>query len=234
MKAIILAAGHGERLKPLTNAIPKCLVSVRGLPILSIWLGLCRQHGINDVLVNTHAHASAVRKHLLNHSGDIRVKITYEERLLGSAGTLLANRDWIGSDGEFWVFYGDVLTNVSMERMLDFHYRHRQVATLGVYAVADPKQCGIVSIDDEHIVQGFVEKPTNPCGNLAFAGVMIGTPALLDAIPDHVPADLGFHVLPNLLGKMAAYRISEYLLDIGTPTAYQDAQLSWPGLRVAA
>jgi mannose-1-phosphate guanylyltransferase len=73
-----------------------------------------------------------------------------------------------------------------------------------------------------------------PLGNLAFSGIKIGTPALLDEIPEQVPADLGFHVLPKLVGRMAAYRISEYLLDIGTPTTYQQAQLSWPGLDATA
>jgi mannose-1-phosphate guanylyltransferase len=162
------------------------------------------------------------------------VTVTYEERLLGSAGTLRANRDWIGSDDDFWIFYGDVLTNVRLELMLDFHRRQRSMATLGVYKVGNPRQCGIVSVDDEHIIRGFVEKPAEPRGNVAFSGVMIASPAILDGIPDQVPVDLGSHVFPKLLGKISAYPISEYLVDIGTPTAYQQAQLSWPGLEAAA
>lgn len=234
MKAIILAAGNGERLKPLTDALPKCLVSVRGLPILGIWLQLCRENYVTDVLINTHAHAEIVKRYLRDHSCGIRLKVTYEKQLLGSAGTLRANRDWIGSDQDFWVFYGDVLTNVRLEQMLDFHRRRKPMATLGVYEVSNPTQCGIVCIDDSCIVRDFVEKPAEPRGNLAFSGVMIGTPALLDEIPDQIPVDLGFHVLPKLLGKIAAYRISEYLVDIGTPDAYQYAQLSWPGLSTVA
>jgi len=234
MKAFILAAGAGERLRPLTDILPKCLVSIRNLPMLGIWLELCRHNGIEEVLVNTHAHAKLVRHYLRNNNHGVRVQITYEDQLLGSAGTVLSNRDWIGTAPEFWVFYGDVLTNVNIQRMLQFHRLRKQIATLGVYEVANPTQCGIVSLDEEHIIQEFVEKPAKPRGKLGFSGVMIATPALFDAIPKQIPVDLGRHVFPKLVGRMAAYPISEYLVDIGTPAAYQQAQLTWPGLSAAA
>jgi mannose-1-phosphate guanylyltransferase len=234
MKAVILAAGNGERLRPLTDTVPKCLLLVRGVPMLRIWLDVCRRNHINDVLVNTHAHAHLVDSYLSEHGSGFRLKVTHEEQLLGSAGTLLANRDWIGCDDDFWVFYGDVLTDVRLERMLEFHRHRRPIATIGVYEVSNPMQCGIVCVDEHDTVKEFVEKPTEPNGNLAFSGVMIGTPALLDEIPRQAPMDLGFHVLPKLCGRIAAYRIPEYLVDIGTPSAYQHAQLSWPGLRIAA
>jgi mannose-1-phosphate guanylyltransferase len=78
-------------------------------------------------------------------------------------------------------------------------------------------------------VDQFIEKPQRPVGNLAFSGLMIGTPALLDAIPPEVPADIGFHVLHRLVGKMIAFRIENYLVDIGTMENYQRAQETWPG-----
>ena len=230
MKAFILAAGNGERLRPLTDGLPKCLVPIRELPLLGIWLELCRRHHIDEVLINTHAHAELVEDYLRRANNSIHVQTTYEEHLLGSAGTLLANEAWIGSDSEFWVFYGDVLTNLDLERMLTFHRSQKMMATLAVYAVPNPQQCGIVSIDNDKIIREFVEKPAEPCGNLAFAGVLIATPAIFSEIPDQTPADLGFHVLPKLLGKMAAYTVSEYLVDVGTLANYHHAQLSWPGL----
>jgi len=79
------------------------------------------------------------------------------------------------------------------------------------------------------IVREFVEKPVTPSSNLAFSGIMVGSPALLDFVPRQIPADIGFHVLPTLAGRMAAYRISSYLLDIGTPENYNAAQVAWPG-----
>lgn len=230
MKAFILAAGNGERLRPITNTIPKCLVPIRGVPLLGIWLELCRRHQIDEVLINTHSHAEVLHNYVRHHSSGISVQTTHETHLLGSAGTLLENQGWIGSDSEFWVFYGDVLTNLDLQQMLSFHRTHNMVATLGVYAVPNPGQCGIVSIDEDHAVQDFVEKPTDPCGNLAFAGVLLATPAIFGEIPDDVPCDLGFHVLPRLSGRMTAYTVNEYLLDIGTFKNYQHAQLTWPGL----
>jgi len=79
-------------------------------------------------------------------------------------------------------------------------------------------------------VREFVEKPLEPSSNLAFSGIIMSEPTLLDFIPNHVPADIGSHVLPNLVGRMAAYRISDYLLDVGTPENYRAAQVNWPGI----
>jgi len=84
------------------------------------------------------------------------------------------------------------------------------------------------------VVQEFVEKPANPSGDLAFSGILVATPAIFDVIPDHIPADIACDLLPKLVGKMAAYPISDYLVDIGTPASYQYAQATWPGLRVPA
>jgi len=229
MKAFLLAAGHGTRLRPLTDSVPKCLLPVRGVPILQIWLEICRRLGIDQVLLNLHAHANAVRAFVEKESKDIEVHVSEEPVLLGSAGTLLASREWIGSDPLFWVFYADVLTTENLAPMLETHQQRRQIATLGVCEVPDPTRCGIVTVDPGNIVREFVEKPATPTSNLAFSGIMVGSPALLDFVPRQIPADIGFHVLPTLAGRMAAYRISSFLLDIGTPENYNAAQVDWPG-----
>lgn len=229
MKAFLLAGGHGTRLKPLTDSIPKCLLPIRSMPILQIWFDLCRRHGIDEVLINLHSHAQAVRRFIEGNRDGMTVHLFEEERLLGSAGTLLANRHWVIGEEFFWVFYADVLTEVDLRRMLEFHCRLNKIATIGVYQVPDPTRCGIVKVDEKGVVLDFVEKPKVPTGNLAFSGLMLATPLLLDAIPEQCPADLGFHVLPRLVGRMAAYRISDFLIDIGTVETYRTAQLTWPG-----
>jgi mannose-1-phosphate guanylyltransferase len=230
MKAFLLAAGHGTRLRPLTDRIPKCLVPIRDVPLLHIWLELCRCYGINDVLINLHSHADLVRDFLSHQDSALRVQVFEEPALLGSAGTLLANRDWINSDELFWIFYADVLTAADLASMLAFHRRHLPVATLGVNAVADPSRCGVVTADALGVVRSFVEKPPNPAGNLVFSGILIGTPAMLDSIPDMPQADIGRDLLPRLAGRMYAYPISEFLVDIGTMENYRWAQEKWPGL----
>ena len=231
MKAFLLAAGNGTRLRPITNNIPKCLVPVQGMPMLAIWLKQCKEVGITDVLVSLHAHADVVQA-FLRESGepDLRVHVTREKELLGSAGTLRANRQWVEGEELFWVFYADVLHRADLSAMLRLHCQRRLAATLGVYEVPDPSRCGIVSVDSTGVIEHFVEKPKHPGSNLAFSGLMIGTRELLEVIPDDVPADIGFHVLPKLTGRMLAFPIREYLIDVGTLQNYQHAQATWPGL----
>lgn len=230
MKAFLLAAGHGTRLRPLTDSIPKCLLLIRGEPLLGIWLELCLRHGITEILINTHAHSAAVVEYVRERSRGLEIRIFEEEKLLGSAGTVFANRNWIANEREFWILYADVLTNANLSQMHGYHRQLKQSATMGVYRVSNPKQCGIVSLDESGIVRDFVEKPEEPTSNLAFSGLLIASPAILECVPAQAPADIGFHVLPRLVGHMAAYLIPDYLLDVGTPEKYAVAQETWPGL----
>jgi mannose-1-phosphate guanylyltransferase len=230
MKAFLLAAGVGSRLRPLTDIIPKCLVPIRGEPLLEIWFKLLKKFGITEVLVNAHTNAAQVRQFLLDRFPDRRVTLAEEPELLGSAGTLAANQRWVGSDPSFLVLYADVLTNTNLEKMVRFHECHPSAATLGVYRVPDPNRCGIAVVDPSGRIERFVEKPAEPPGNLAFSGILVGTQTLLEAIPRKRPADIGFDVLPRLAGQMFAYPIPEFLLDIGTMENYQQAQLNWPGV----
>ena len=231
MKAFLLAAGHGTRLRPLTNHAPKCLVPIQGTPRLSIWLDICHLHGIDEVLLNLHSHPEAVRKFLATARTDVRVRLFEEPTLLGSAGTLLANRAWIESESSFWVFYADVLTTANLTALARFHQEHHGVATLGVGPVPDPTRSGIVSVGEGGIVRHFIEKPACPPSNLAFGGIILARPDLIMNIPQRTPADLGRDVLPRLSNRMFAFPISEYHLDVGTLASYEAAQAGWPGLK---
>ena len=230
MKAFILAAGNGTRLRPLTATTPKCLLPIQGVPLLEIWLNNCMRAGITDVLVNAHAHTAAIRDFAVKQRTGVAVTVAEEPQLLGSAGTLAANRGFVAGEKAFFVLYGDVLTNIDFERMLHFHQQKHLAATLGIYQVPDPTRCGIVSVDEKAVIQSFVEKPARPDSNWAFSGVMIAGQEIFDLLPEERPADIGFHVLPKVVGRMSAYAVSEYLLDIGTLANYEAAQQSWPGL----
>jgi len=230
MKAFLLAGGHGIRLRPITDTLPKCLVPIQTVPLLSIWMQLCRRIGIDEVLINVHAHADAVCDFLQSDTSGVRVRVAAEAQLLGSAGTLRVNRDWVAAEDFFWVFYADVLNRANFSAMLRIHRRRMPAATLGLYEVPDPSRCGIVKLDHDGVIQEFVEKPDQPASNLAFSGLMIGTQELLDVIPEKTPVDIGFHVLPQLAGRMLGYHIHDYLIDIGTMENYNRAQVTWPGL----
>jgi mannose-1-phosphate guanylyltransferase len=198
--------------------------------MIEIWLELCRRAGIEEVLINLHAHADAVRNSLGQGKSGVQVIIAEEPELLGSAGTLRANRNWVASESCFWVLYGDVLTNIDLGKMLSFHRQSEFKVTIGLHQAEDPTRCGVVSFDQNFVVRDFVEKPPVPSSNWAFSGIMLAGPELLQAIPPSLPADLGFHVLPYMVGKMQGYPIGEYLLDIGTMENYRSAQETWPGL----
>jgi len=203
---------------------------IQGKPILSIWFDLCRRFGIDEVLVNVHAHADQVKEFVGTNGNDLRVHVVEEPALLGSAGTLRANQDWVAGERLFWVFYADVLTSTNLCAMLSAHYRRNPAATLGVYRVPNPTRCGIVTLTPDNTVEDFIEKPERPTSDLAFSGLMVATPRLLAAIPARQPCDIGFDLLPRLRGSMLAFPISDFLLDIGTRETYDIAQNSWPGL----
>jgi mannose-1-phosphate guanylyltransferase len=230
VKAFLLAGGHGTRLRPLTDTVPKCLVPIRGRPLLDLWLDLCARSGVTDVLINLHAGAKIIERHLQRSRPPVNVHVVHEETLLGSAGTLAANRSWIDSDAAFWIFYSDVLTNTNLKRMSEFHSRHGGVATLGLNLVPDPSRCGVAITDHRGVITDFEEKPRAPRSNWVFSGIMMADRRFFDAIPACLPADIAIHVLPRLLGKMQAYPIADYLLDIGTLPNYEKAQLTWPGI----
>jgi mannose-1-phosphate guanylyltransferase len=228
MKAFLLAAGNGTRLRPITNTIPKCLLPIRGLPLLGIWLEMCRRFGIHEVLINVHAHTTAVREYIEKTDHEVTVKLFEEPTLLGSAGTLAANREWVSRENMFWVLYADVLTNVNLGSMRDYHLTRKTPVTIAVYQVPDPTRCGVVVLDANNVVTEFVEKPDKPKSNLAFSGVMLASPRLFEFIPERRPADIGFDVLPGLVGQMSAHESCEYFQDIGTLDNYSIAQTSWP------
>ncbi len=233
MKAFLLSAGLGTRLRPLTDKVPKCLLPVCGKPLLQIWLENLEKHGIDEVLINTHWLHEKFEVFLRKwREGQTKISVCYEPVLLGSAGTLLANRGWVDGAQPFLILNGDNLTNVNLGKMISFHCGHGLPFTLGVFRAEDPRRCGIAEAGEDGIVTAFVEKPENPKSDLAAAGVYVADCRIFDFFPEKKPLksealDLGFHLIPNLAGKMKIYPIRDFLMDIGTPQAYESAQGLW-------
>jgi mannose-1-phosphate guanylyltransferase len=235
VKAFILAAGHGTRLLPLTKEKPKCLVEIQGSPMLALWLRWCKLSGISEVVINLHAHAQMVQQFIDDNDFGVKVNVSPEPVLLGSAGTLKKNRDFVVGESEFAILYADVLTNMDFAPLVALHRQQHATATIGLYRVPNPKSCGIVELDADNRVISFEEKPENPRSDLAFSGIMVASPAMLDSVPDLPVADIGFHTLPGLLGTLYGCQLGagEYLVDIGTLEKYEAAQIQWPGLNDA-
>ncbi|MCD6231327.1 nucleotidyltransferase family protein [Candidatus Aerophobetes bacterium] len=237
MKAFLLSAGKGTRLRPLTYKIPKCLISINNKPLLHYWLKLCEKYGVDEVLINLHHLSSQVERFLEDNSYGIKIKKVYEKRLLGSAGTIFANRDFVKGKQPFFIFYTDNLTNINLRKMWEFHKAHQGVFTMGLFRTDFPQGCGIVKMNQNHLITEFQEKPRHPPSNLANAGVYIASYKFLDYIEEVVkrnqrelaeefysPLDISYHILPDLVGKMYGYFIEEYFLEIGTWENYRKAR----------
>ncbi|MDR1571066.1 MAG: nucleotidyltransferase family protein [Clostridiales Family XIII bacterium] len=229
MKAFLLAAGYGTRLRPLTDRVAKCLVPINGVPLLGWWFQLLDSHGISSVLVNTHYLAGQVsgfvdRYNALNGFGAV---VSHESRLLGSGGTVKKNRGFIGDDSEFLVCYADSLTDIDIGRMREFHASHDGALTMALFRAERPRQCGIAELDGEGRIVAFEEKPAEPKGNLANAGIYIADRSVFGCFPESEFSDFGKDVLPKLVGRMYGYEMSEYLIDIGTNENYRKALREW-------
>ena len=228
MKAFLLAAGLGTRLRPITDTTPKCLVEIGGRPLLDIWLDALTKAGVLQVLVNTHHLAAQVDAHVGNRSTPPVVRLSHEPELLGSAGTLRANRQWVEKEEFFLVCYADNLTDFNVRSLVDTHQEHRAIATMAVFHSERPSAGGVVELDTTGRVMGFVEKPTEPVSDLTNAGMYAFHPGVIDEIGGTPPSDIGYDLLPKLVGRARAVLVEGYFRDVGTPDAYRRAREEWP------
>lgn len=224
MKVFLLAAGLGTRLKPLTYEIPKCLVPIGGKPLISYWFTLFKKYGLSDVLINLHHLPHKLEEFLNERVLPVNVITFFEKELLGSAGTVMANKDWVCNDKFFLIAYADNLTNVNLGKLIDYHVKEMPVLTMALFRSDFPKECGIATLDKDQTIIDFTEKPKNPSSNFANAGIYITGKEIFDYIPKKEKSDFGCDVLPNLIGQMKGFLINDYLLDIGNIERYQQAQ----------
>jgi mannose-1-phosphate guanylyltransferase len=228
VKAFLLAAGLGTRLRPITDTTPKCMLDVGGRPLLDIWLGAFSEAGVDEVLVNLHHLPDVVRRHLDARTAPPAVRLLFEPELLGSAGTLLANREWVQGEDFFLACNADNLTDFDLRLLIDSHQKHDAIATLAVFHSPNPTAGGVIEVDDTGRVTGFTEKPEKPVSDLTNAGIYAFHPDVLDEIGATPPCDIGYDLLPGLVGRARAVLVGGYFRDIGTAGAYRLAQEEWP------
>lgn len=228
MKAFLLAAGIGSRLRPITDSTPKCMLTIGDQPLLDIWLDAFDRARVDEVLVNLHHLPDVVRAHLAARASPPVVRTFFEPDLLGSAGTLIANRQWVEGDEIFLACNADNLTDFDLRCLVDAHREGGAIATLAVFHSEDPSAGGVVELDPTDRVIAFAEKPKKPVSDLTNAGMYAFHPSVLDEIDGMPPKDIGYDMLPRLVGRARAVRVEGYLRDIGTAEAYRRAQKEWP------
>lgn len=228
MKAFLLAAGIGSRLRPITDEIPKCMVDIDDRPLLDIWLDAFDSAGIDEVLINLHHLPDVVRRHLAARNRPPDVRTVYEPELFGSAGTLVANRQWVDGEEMFLACYADNLTDFDLRSLVDTHREHDAIATLTVFHSERPSAGGVVELDLTGTVIGFEEKPSKPVSDLTNAGMYAFHPSALDEVDGMPPHDIGYDLLPRLVGRARAILIEGFFCDVGTRDAYRRARKEWP------
>jgi NDP-sugar pyrophosphorylase family protein len=228
MKAMILAAGEGTRLRPLTSDRPKPMLDLAGRPLIAHLIELLRRHGVREIAVNLH-HKPEVLRSYLGDGSTLGVSVTYsqEDILLGTAGAVKRIARFF--DETFFVLYGDVLTDIDLSSLASFHRRERSLLTIALHEAEDPTRCGIVEIDGKGRVRRFVEKPgpQDIFSSWANAGVYVVEPEALRWVPDASFFDFGSHLIPLLVkgkARVMGYVSAGYFLDIGSLARYQRAQ----------
>ncbi|GAB6127073.1 nucleotidyltransferase family protein [Humidesulfovibrio idahonensis] len=237
MRAILLAAGLGTRLAPLTNVLPKCLMPVNGVPLLAYWLQAMDEAGIADVLVNTHYLPDVVRGWLETTRWAGRVRMVHEAELLGTGGTLLANRGFVG-DGPVMLVHADNLCSADMGAFAAAHANRTPgcAMTMMSFRTDSPKTCGILELDGQGVVRAFHEKVENPPGDLANAAVYIVEPEVVEflACLRRGVVDFSTEVIPHYMGRIQTWENTGYHRDIGNVASLLAAQVEYPGPPPAA
>ena len=237
MRALLLAAGFGSRLRPLTDHIPKCLVSIHGRPLLGYWLdALFNDARMERVLINTHYLHELVEYFISSSPWRERIDLVYEPDLLGTGGTILANSDWFG-DGNFLVAHADNLTDARLSELIGAHQSapSDNLLTMLAFRTQTPRSCGILELDGESRVMAFHEKVMDPPGNLANGAVYVVSQQVIESIAAHGKSvvDLSTEVIPWLLPRITAFEHRGFFMDIGSPEALEQARRTFPDFRTA-
>jgi NDP-sugar pyrophosphorylase family protein len=238
VRALVLAAGYGDRLRPLTDRIPKPMIEIGGKPILQHNLELLGRAGVREVAVNVHYRPDSIRTYF----GDgfaLGAALTYfyEPELLGTAGAIRNAAEFLRGD-DFLVVYGDNLSTIDLRALIARHREREAEMTLALYHRDDPGQSGIVGLDESDRITRFLEKPSpeDIFSHWVNAGYLVAKPSLLDAIPHRTPCDLGRDLFALLLqrgAKLAGYRMTEELWWIDTLEDYERTKTAFEGAQRA-
>lgn len=227
-RALLLAAGLGTRLRPITDTIQKCLVPIDGKPLIEYWLESLVKAEVEEFLINTHYFAEQMNLYVSKSKYKDMITLVHEEELLHTGGTVIANRDFFKNE-PFLLAHAD---NLCICNFSDFFEAHRNrpgrcEITMMTFETDNAKSCGIVDLDADGVVVGFYEKVSNPPSNLANGAVYIFEPSVIDDIASFNKkiVDISNEVLPHYMNKIYTFKNDVYHRDIGTIESYAMAQL---------
>lgn len=211
---MLLAAGLGSRLRPLTDHLPKCMVPVAGTPLLARNIAWLRDHGVRDLCVNLHYYPEAVTRYFGDGSAfGVRLRYSPESALRGTAGAVDAVRDWLGDD-PFLVLYADNLIQLDLTAFRALHERTRAALTMALFHRDDVRASGVVAVTADGRISAFQEKPPpgTELSHWVNAGLFCCTTSVLRFIPPGQFSDFGYDVLPAMAAareRLQGYQMGE-------------------------
>jgi NDP-sugar pyrophosphorylase family protein len=200
MKAMILAAGEGTRLRPLTDNIPKCMVPVGGKPLIEHTIEWLHKHGICEIMMNLHHRPNVVTEHFGDgHEWGVEITYSIEAELLGTAGGVKNVESYF--DGPFFLWYGDNLCTCDLKSMRETHERKGGIASIAIHQRKDPTKSGMVELDENDRITRFIEKPHRDqvTSDWVSAAIFILETRVFDYIPSVGEPDFGHNVIPEML-----------------------------------
>ena len=220
MRALLLAAGFGTRLGKLTKQRPKPLIRVGDRTILEFCLDQLSSVGVTEVVINTHYLAPMVEEFISSFKSNLKITLSHEVELLGTAGTLKTHIDFL-SEADFIVMHADNYFAYPMSRFISAH-QSREVGdfgSIGTFETDNPENCGVLVLNEDQTISEFHEKVSNPPSAIANAAIYAFTPKVRDALSSLSPEenDISRHLIPKIASGLYAHQFEGLFVDIGTP-----------------
>ncbi|WP_353432671.1 nucleotidyltransferase family protein [Polynucleobacter sp. MWH-UH23A] len=227
MQALLLAAGIGVRLRPITSRIPKCLVPLNNRPLLDIWLKRMKDNNFSPVFLNTYYLADQVKNFIKASPYKKFVSIIDEVELCGTAGTLFSVQNRLIKNEPLLMLHADNLSMFCIEDFIAAHNARPESCdmTMMLFHTDAPNTCGIVGIDNRGVMVAYEEKPHESQSNLANAAIFILEYSLIKELSEKYPLAKDFcqEILPKLIGRVNTYKNNVYHRDIGSIQSYEMA-----------
>lgn len=224
MKALLLAAGFGTRLGEITKLVPKPLIKVGDQPILGFCLDQLSEAGVTEVVINTHYLARQVEQFIADYNSPLDIVLSYEEELLGTAGTLKRHYEFLTED-DFIVMHAD---NYFADSIKEFVKAHKtrligKYGSLGTFETNNPQDCGILVLNPDKTILEFHEKVANPPTNIANSAIYAFTPEIIDSLLELTADqnDLSKHLVPKIMNGLFTHKFDGLFVDVGTPEGLQ-------------
>ena len=218
LRALLLSAGLGTRLMPITKTVPKCLIEIDSKPLLSYWLDNLDKLGVDEIFINTHYLSDLVQEYIDNSIYKKKITLIKEKKLFGTGGTLKNNAD-LFKDQSLLLIHSDNLCLTDFDNFLNSHTCRNLniVMTMMTFFCDNPKECGIVEVDHNQVLKSFYEKVALPPSNLANGAVFIIEPELTNFVK-HYPKeifDISKDIIPVFLNQIKTWHNNFYHRDIG-------------------